>query len=191
MSFRCHKIWQSPGFWGRQIICHEESDYHTWTASLHACRPVNLCYLVLLHLHLCWGKKKSFDDDIWSFVVRDTGPSSQRDRLLQVASRWSPVGLLQSLTTSRPWSGVRLCCCLHQRLWEQWVIGVLSADWRRSVSALTVRPPAPRPLWLSLSPPPQLCLVARFPSGTWEVTSAFWTKLQMCFCVFAVGALLL
>lgn len=137
-----HKIWQSPGFWGRQIICHEESDYHTWTASyMHV--VLLICLIWFFCICTFVGEKKSFDDHIWSFVVRDTGPSSQRDRLLQVASSWSPVGLLQSLTTSRPWSGVRLCCCLHQRLWEQWVIGVLSADWRRSVSALTVRPPAP------------------------------------------------
>lgn len=91
--------------------------------------------------YVCW--KKSFLIIIfgvlwwWKQAHRHRGTDCCSQLLI------SPVSLLQSLTTSRPSSGVRLCCCLHQQLWELWVIGVLSADWRRSVSALTVRPPAP------------------------------------------------
>lgn len=44
-----------------------------------------------------------------------------------------------------------------------------------------------RHLCLSLYPPPRLCLVAQFSSGSWEITSAFWTKAQMCFYVLKLG----
>lgn len=59
-----HKIWQSPGFWGPQIICHEESDYHTWTASyMH----VVLLICVIWFFCICTfvGGKKIF---WWSYL---------------------------------------------------------------------------------------------------------------------------
>lgn len=113
-----------------------------------------------------------------SVMVLSMGSSPQTI----VGSCWSAVSLLQSPTTSRPSSGVRLCCCLCQRLWElQYESSAVC--WLKPL-CLHSRCTAPFSLLLCLSLylPPQLCLVAQFFSWTWERSSAFWTKPQMCFC---------
>lgn len=121
---------------------------------LRACRIVDLVYLVLLS-GSCGKKKKYYSG--FCFWWCKQFPVIQRQTY---GGSWSAVSLLQSLTTSRPSSGVRLCCCRDQRLWGLWVIGGLSADWRPSVSECTA--PCSLRLCLSLYLPPQLCVVAPF-----------------------------
>lgn len=94
---------------------------------------------------------------------------------------FSPDGLLQSVTTCSQWSGdcCAVCCCHSQWHWALWVITVLSADWRRTVSALTPHPffffslcislyCSAALFWVGLSPPPLLLHFMFLLDLTWK-----------------------
>lgn len=109
----------------------------------------------------------------------ETGPSSQRDRLLQVAAdHQSACSSLSQRPGHQVESGFAAASISGSEGCESSLFRLLTED---ALSPLSLYGPLlPSSLPLFVSPHHGFVWWLSFPSGTWEITSAFWTKLQMC-----------
>lgn len=120
------KIWLFSDFWS-QISQHVESaaSYATVDSNLMMRNQMKTPDYIRNHREVS-EKERDFRRVFWwsrlGVMVLSMGPSPP----IIVGSCWSAVSLLQSPTTPRPSSGVRLCCCLWELQYESSAVRLLT-----------------------------------------------------------------